>query len=93
MISSCGFKSHSSHQYAGMAELVDALDSGSSEVSFVKVQVLLPAPVGVRKRLTDIYFFMCHTHPFKKSHGDFFYYSTFIKETFSIQFLFFVLFP
>ena len=29
---------------AGMAELVDALDSGSSEGSFMKVQVLLPAP-------------------------------------------------
>ena len=27
-----------------MAELVDALDSGSSEGSFMKVQVLLPAP-------------------------------------------------
>ena len=31
-------------QYAGMAELADALDSGSSEVTFVQVQVLLPAP-------------------------------------------------
>ena len=30
--------------YAGMAELADALDSGSSEGNFVKVQVLLPAP-------------------------------------------------
>ena len=29
---------------AGMAELADALDSGSSEVTFVQVQVLLPAP-------------------------------------------------
>ena len=27
-----------------MAELADALDSGSSEGSFMKVQVLLPAP-------------------------------------------------
>ena len=27
-----------------MAELADALDSGSSEDSFMKVQVLLPAP-------------------------------------------------
>ena len=27
-----------------MAELADALDSGSSEVTFVQVQVLLPAP-------------------------------------------------
>ena len=28
-----------------MAELADALDSGSSEVTFVQVQVLLPAPL------------------------------------------------
>ena len=28
---------------AGMAELADALDSGSSEGNFMKVQVLLPA--------------------------------------------------
>ena len=32
------------NRYAGMAELADALDSGSSEVTFVQVQVLLPAP-------------------------------------------------
>ena len=35
---------------AGMAELVDALDSGSSEGSFMKVQVLLPAPKSRRYR-------------------------------------------
>ena len=33
--------------FAGMAELADALDSGSSEVTFVQVQVLLPAPLWV----------------------------------------------
>ena len=33
--------------FAGMAELADALDSGSSEGNFVKVQVLLPAPYRV----------------------------------------------
>ena len=31
-------------QFADMAELVDALDSGSSEGSFIQVQVLLSAP-------------------------------------------------
>ena len=30
--------------FAGMAELADALDSGSSESNFMEVQVLLPAP-------------------------------------------------
>ena len=31
-------------RYAGMAELADALDSGSSLCKEVQVQVLLPAP-------------------------------------------------
>ena len=31
-------------KYAGMAELADALDSGSSRSNPVEVQVLLPAP-------------------------------------------------
>ena len=30
-------------KYAGMAELADALDSGSSELALIQVQVLLPA--------------------------------------------------
>ncbi len=38
--------------YAGMAELADALDSGSNEGSFVQVQVLLPAPF--RVFITDL---------------------------------------
>ena len=40
----CRFKSCYLHQTnAGMAELADALDSGSSESNFMEVQVLLPA--------------------------------------------------
>ena len=38
-------------KYAGMAELADALDSGSSRGSSVKVQVLLPAPPKALKTL------------------------------------------
>ena len=38
-------------KYAGMAELADALDSGSSRGSSVKVQVLLPAPLKALKTL------------------------------------------
>ncbi len=32
------------YSYAGMAELADALDSGSSDFTVIQVQVLLPAP-------------------------------------------------
>ena len=38
--------------YAGMAELADALDSGSSRGSPVEVQVLLPAPWLFNKNAT-----------------------------------------
>ena len=45
--------------FAGMAELADALDSGSSESNFMQVQVLFPAPA---KSLENIEFsglFLC----------------------------------
>ncbi len=45
MVIPCGFKSHSSHQQADVAELADALDSGSSGFTAVQVQVLSSAPI------------------------------------------------
>ena len=42
--------------FAGMAELADALDSGSSLCKEVQVQVLLPAPKRDRRLLPSIYF-------------------------------------
>ena len=40
---------------AGMAELADALDSGSSEGNFMQVQFLLPAPKAL---FTQGFFFL-----------------------------------
>ena len=53
----CGFKSRRPHhflqaegiKYADMAELADALDSGSSDFTVIQVQVLLSAPNESRK--------------------------------------------
>ena len=40
--------------FAGMAELADALDSGSSRGNSVEVQVLLPAPTHSNPNLLPI---------------------------------------
>ena len=59
-----------------MAELADALDSGSSEVTFVQVQVLLPAPN--KHRNYD-------TKPYRKS-GACFLFKVLIGKDFTFLF-------
>ena len=46
--------------FAGMAELADALDSGSSEGNFMQVQFLLPAPIETACRLTSGFCYGSH---------------------------------
>ena len=45
-----------------MAELADALDSGSSESNFMEVQVLLPAPKNPQKQMV-LRIFLCFFRP------------------------------
>ena len=46
----------STPKYAVMAELADALDSGSSESNFMEVQVLLPAPKKKKLAIESVFF-------------------------------------
>ena len=48
-------------QYAGMAELADALDSGSNGRKAVQVQVLLPAPKSTAPIIKSELFFFYQT--------------------------------
>ena len=45
--------------FAGMAELADALDSGSSESNFMQVQVLFPAPAKSLENIEFLGLFLC----------------------------------
>ena len=72
MVIPCGFKSHSSHQQADVAELADALDSGSSGFTAVQVQVLSSAPTlnslnfFVIKRMFGLFCFIEEFEKFRK---------------------------
>ena len=46
--------------FAGMAELADALDSGSSLCKEVQVQVLLPAPTKKEERRSSFFVGLCN---------------------------------
>ena len=44
-------------EYAGMAELADALDSGSNVSNDMEVQVLLPAPKSIERKFDAFLFY------------------------------------
>ena len=52
--------------FAGMAELADALDSGSSESNFMQVQVLFPAPTKKARQKRRASFFANRETDLKK---------------------------
>ena len=52
--------------YADVAELADALDSGSSESNFMQVQVLFPAPKKKLGKSAGLLFFVNQGTDLKK---------------------------
>ncbi len=55
-------------KYAGMAELADALDSGSNSCKAVQVQVLLPAPkIDIHQQMGVDFFVMSGLNSAEKS--------------------------